>query len=124
MPEYYEDYDEARDEVKRIFQIFLGDENPRGKAMEISSWYAANFPEIIEEKNWLQEADETVQMTLQKKESDIFVKRIFTNADFWCLPIHDGIAVKPEDAERAAEFCARHIQEYLGFNIKVEYKPL
>ena len=124
MPEYYEDYDEARDEVKRIFQIFLGDETPRGKAIEISSWYDANFPEIIREKNRIQEAGGTVQMKLQKIESDIFIKNIFDNADFWCLPMHDGIAVKPEDTERGVDFCSRHIQQYLGFNIRVEFKPL
>lgn len=124
VPEPNEDEDAARDEVKRIFQIFLGEKEPRGRAIEISSWYDGNFPEVIERKRKIHKANDTVQMTLQKLESEIFINRIFTNADFWCLPMHDGICVKTEDKKKAVAFCAQEIHAHLGFNIRVESKPL
>jgi len=124
VPEYYEEYSDARNEVKKYYQIFLGDENPKGPALEIYSWYAMYYPEVIEKKNEIQQDGRTVQMHLQKIEAEIFVNRVFSKADFWCLPMHDGIAVKPEDTDRAVKFCAENIRDYLGFDIKVESKKL
>jgi hypothetical protein len=119
-----------RDNIKRLFQVFLGSDRVYGKAQEIENWYKEDFSEIIHwkyetlDKHKVSDKNDTVQMTLQKMESKIFINGIFTNADFWCLPIHDGILVKPEDTERAVAFCAQQIYEHLGFNIKVEPKPL
>lgn len=123
LPEYYEDYDDERDDVKRIYQIFLGDKDPRGKAIEIYSWYAANFPEIIEQKKRIQKSGGTVQMVLQRLESSIFIEKIFAKAGFWCLPMHDGLAVKSDDATEATIFCYKEINKCLGFPIRVTSKP-
>jgi|GEM_PF-5060503 len=123
MPEHFENADDERSIVKHMYQIFLGDENPRGIALEIHSWYAANFPNIIEAKNRIQKAGGTVQMTLQKIESSIFIENVFAKARFWCLPMHDGLAVKSDDRIEAAELCYNEIKKKVGFPISVTIKP-
>lgn len=124
MDSSYSDYGTERNRIKKCFQLFCGNKPLFGKPMEIYNWYRKRFPEIICRKEELKAAGTTVQMTLQNLESDIFIKRIFANADFWMLPMHDGLVVKPDETYRAVEFCGQQIRDYLRFDIKLESKPL
>lgn len=111
-----------RDEIKRMFQIFLGGERLYGKALEIEKWYRQNYPEITQWKQRVKNRGDTVQMELQKLESGIFVDGVFANIGCWCLPMHDGIDVLPDDADMAAAYCSEIIKKRLGYGIRVEKK--
>jgi hypothetical protein len=117
-------YDKERDRVKKCFMIFLGDKRIFGTSKEIQQWFAANYPEIIFKQKELKRTGGTMQMTLQKIESDIFINRIFANATFWTIPMHDAIAILPNDKEEAEKFCAEQIRQCLGYDIKLEIEPL
>ena len=116
------DDDFNRDEIKRMFQIFLGSERLYGKALEIEKWYRQNYPEITQWKQMVRNQGGTVQMELQTLEANIFVDGVFANIGCWCLPMHDGIDVLPDDADMAAAYCSEIIKNRLGYGIKVEKK--
>ena len=111
-----------RDQIKRMFQIFLGGERLYGKAREIEEWYRQNYPEVIQWKQTVKNQGSTVQMELQTLEASIFVDGVFANIGCWCLPMHDGIDVLPDDADMAVAYCSEIIKKRLGYGINVQKK--
>ena len=87
--------------------------------MEIGGWYEDNFPDVALIMRQLKKRKTTFQMCLQKIESSIFVDEVFMKADFWCLPMHDGICVLQKDFDEASEFVHKACESRLGFRIQL-----
>jgi hypothetical protein len=75
------------------------------------------YPEIAQKQREILGAGSTLQMKLQQIEANLFVKRIFSKAKFWILPMHDGVAVMAQDVTKAKNLCNEQIEATLGFSI-------
>ena len=107
-----------RTKIKPLFQVFLSGKRVQGKAKEIKDWYRKNYPDIIKAFK----THPSLQMYLQKRESEIFVNNIFANASFWSLPMHDGLLVQEDDFQDAVMFCQAQILKVLGYAVRLEKK--
>ncbi len=106
-----------RDEIKRLFQIVLSGKAKFGKALGMQKWLEQEYPEIAKKQREILGAGSTLQMKLQQIEANLFVKGIFSKADFWILPMHDGVAVMEHDVTKALNLCNEQIEDTLGFSI-------
>jgi hypothetical protein len=119
--EQFTDPQNSRDSVKVSYQRFLSGKIRRDrKAQEIRKWYEDNFPDIILKMNALKGEGKTCQMFLQQLESSIFVDMVFENSDFFCLPMHDGLAVLQEDTQKAKDLINAAFHERLGYGIPLD----
>lgn len=114
------DDENTRDDIKILFEISLTNKKLFGTAKIIRDWYQEHFPNIAKHFNGV----ETMQAKLQKLESKIFIEAIFANAEFWCIPMHDGLMVQESDLQDAMIFCYQKILEVLEFNVVLESKVL
>jgi hypothetical protein len=111
----------SRDMIKVALQKYLsGRPTKDSKVLEIARWYEEKFPDVPLKMMELKKKKTTFQMYLQKLESSIFVDEVFMKASFWCLPIHDGIAVLQKDVDTAMEFINRVCESRLGYRIPLE----
>jgi hypothetical protein len=121
--EQFTDPHNSRDSVKVSYQRFVSGKIHRDrKAQEIRKWHEDNFPDIILKMNALKSEGKTCQMFLQQLESSIFVDRAFMRSDFFCLPMHDGLAVLQEDTKKAEDLINAAFDEQLGYRIPLDTK--
>ena len=84
----------SREKVKASYQKYLAGKSTDTKAKEIQIWYESEFPEVSAKMVELHSNKMSFQMYLQQMESSIFVDAVFMKAPFFCLPMHDGLAVE------------------------------
>ena len=119
--EQFSDNKNSRDSIKILFQKYLsGRPASDPKVLQIAKWFDDNFPEVSIKMMELKNNKMTFQMCLQQLESSIFVDEVFMKADFWCLPMHDGICVLPSDEDAARELINRACESRLGYCIQLD----
>jgi hypothetical protein len=119
--EEFVDKNHSRDKIKVLLQKWLsGRPTKDPKVLEIGRWYEDNFPDVALKMKELKKRKTTFQMCLQQIESSIFVAEVFMKADFWCLPMHDGLCVLQKDVDAACEFIGRACESRLGYRIPLE----
>jgi hypothetical protein len=118
--ERFEDSNYSRSKVKVSYQKFLSGKPTDSKSKEIRKWYEDRFPEVILKMKELKQNKTTFQMYLQKLESSIFVDAVFMQADFWCLPMHDGLCVLQKDENQAKDLINSAFVQKLGYTIPLD----
>lgn len=119
--EVFADENYSRDKIKVALQKYLsGKPTKDSKVLEISRWFEVNFPDVQLKMNELKKKKMTFQMCLQQLESSIFVDEVFMKADFWSLPMHDGLCVLQKDVDAACEFIGNACESRLGYRIPLE----
>jgi hypothetical protein len=119
--EIFIDESYSRDMNKVALQKYLsGRPTKDSKVLEIAQWYKANFPDVPLKMRELKKKRKTFQMYLQQLESRIFVDEVFMKAEFWCLPMHDGLSVLQMDVAAACELINRVCESRLGYSIQLE----
>jgi hypothetical protein len=118
-----------RAKVKKYFQTAIS-YSPKGKgkvAVEIHDCIEKEFPVL---HSWLDKqcfnckkhgrAGNTVQYQLQSIESQIFVQRGFYEFERWSLPMHDGLALRPEDLDEGLKHLRKISSDFFGFELEFE----
>ena len=119
--EVFADENYSRDKIKVALQKYLsGKPTKDSKVLEISRWFEVNFPDVQLKMIELKKKKMTFQMCLQQLESSIFVDEVFMKADFWSLPMHDGLCVLQKDVDAACEFIGNACESRLGYRIPLE----
>jgi hypothetical protein len=120
--ELFVDSQYPRSKVKSSFQKFLAGKPTDSKSKQVRNWYGAEYPEVTNKMKELKQQGITFQMHLQQLESSIFVDGVFMKSDFWCLPLHDGLAVLQEDTQKAEDLINAAFDELLGYRIPLKTK--
>ena len=119
--ELFWDKNHSRDQIKVSLQKWLSGRTTKDpKVLEIGRWFEDKFPDVALKMKVLKKQKKTFQMCLQQLESSIFVDDVFMKADFWNLPMHDGISVLDKDRIEAFEFVNRACENCLGYQIPLE----
>ena len=113
-----------RDSIKVSLQRYLANSKRDPKAKEIALFFEQNFPDISNKILDLKvrKSKTTMQMILQQLESKIFVEHVFMEANFWCLPLHDGLTVLRKDYESAIDLINKAADEILGYKFQIDTK--
>jgi hypothetical protein len=119
--EIFADENYSRDMIKVSLQKYLsGRPTNDSKVLEIGRWYEENFPDVPLKMMELKSKRKKFQMYLQQLEASIFVDEVFMKADFWCLPMHDGLCVLQKDVDAACGLIDRACESRLGYRIILE----
>ena len=119
--EIFVDKDNPRDKIKVLLQKWLsGRATKDPKVLEIGRWYEEKFPDVALKMRELKKRKTTFQMCLQQLESSIFVDEVFMKAEFWNLPMHDGLCVLEKDRDAAIELINKACLTRLGYTIPLD----
>lgn len=112
-----------RKRAKQSFQIFLAGGKLFWAARDIDDYYRQCFPEIIEARKRLLTKGISFQAALQSIESEMCVFDAYRQTeDFFCLPMHDGLAITSHDIPKAIAILEKAIEKKLGYRIPVGLK--
>lgn len=109
----------SMDRIKRCAQHALARKEMGALGRYILERLCREFPSL---SRWLDSLTETAQAVLQRAEADFMVEKVFVSADFWTVPMHDGLLVKKSDAQRALNHIKECWQEVAGFEAACSIK--
>lgn len=122
--EYFSDEKYSRSDIKILFQIFLGSFRYKGKLRDIYKWYKKNYPEILRKKILIKKAKSSVQLELQKIESEIFVNNVFKKTRNWMIPAHDGVFVLEDDIQQTKDLIKKELENFLKFSVTLKVEKV
>ena len=112
-----------RKRAKQSFQVFLAGGKLFWAARDIDEFYRECFPEIIDARSQLLTKGRKFQAALQSIESEMCVFDAYRQTeDFFCLIMHDGLAITRHDIPKAIAILDKATEKKLGYKIPITLK--